>query len=1168
MTIFEQIVRPRAPRVLCVAAVLAVSLSCALSGPAFAETAAPGWRVTARTLPTHLPPGGEGHVEIYVYDAGAAPGTGELTVTDKLPEGVTSNGLSPHQEGYAERYEGEECTGSSVVTCEVQPLPAAHRYTEVKVINLSVAVSPNVSASGTNIVSVTGGGALEPAVASDPVSISGAPAPFGFADIDGWLSNADGTTDTQAGSHPYELTLAFDLNTYISNAEKDTLAPSGGEIKDVTVNLPPGLVGNPDAVPRCSRAQFDNEAHCPGSTQVGYDEYATGNGEEGEYNQIGSPNHAPVYNLVPPAGVAAQFGFEVEENQVFIDSGVRTGANDAIVSHANNTPQRKIAFNSITLWGDPADPTHNAQRVCFVGSVEEFPCASNAERSPLLTVPTSCSGPLEFTAEVNSWETNDTAHASFLSHDSQGTPVGLSGCESLGFSPSISAAPDTSESDTPAGLTVEVKPSVGGLEAPEGLSTADIQNTTVTLPEGFVINPGQAAGLQACGPAEDGLTTPAEAAEGRENDGPPSCPNASKVGTVTIKTPLIESAQEKQFEGSVYVLQSNPPELKLLVAASADGVNLKLVGVVHLNERTGQLETKFQGTPELPFTDFKLSFSGGAQAALDTPTHCGTYTTTSDFSSWSSPLVADAFPESAFAIDAGPGGGACSSSPLPFSPSLTAGSTTDHAGAFTGFSMLLQRGDGQQRIEKLAFRAPAGLAGLISSVPLCDEAQANAGTCPAASHIGHAVVSSGPGPYPLVLPQPGEPELPIYLTGPYKGAPFGLSIVTPVLAGPFNLGTIVTRAKIEVDPITAQITVATDPLPQIVAGVPTDLRSIDAVIDRPGFMFNPTNCEPSSFSGTAWGTAPPGASEPGQSAALASHFGVGSCRELAFTPKLSITTAAKASKAKGASLNFKISYPKGAQGAQSWFKEAKFDIPKQLPARLTTIQKACLAATFESNRSACPAASIIGHALVHTPVLPVPLEGPVYFVSYGGAKFPDAVILLSGDGVNVRLTGETFINGKTGVTSATFPSTPDVPFESIEVSLPTGEYSEFGANLPGGKYDFCGQKLAMPTLFKAQNGLEIHESTPVTVSGCSSAISLSSHSVKSGKLALTVYVPGAGRLKASGKGLKSASKSAGGQELLTLSLQANKKHSFKAKVRLTFTPSKGKRQGRTVSLRA
>jgi len=340
----------------------------------------------------------------------------------------------------------------------------------------------------------------------------------------------------------------------------------------------------------------------------------------------------------------------------------------------------------------------------------------------------------------------------------------------------------------------------------------------------------------------------------------------------------------------------------------------------------------------------------------------------------------------------------------------------------------------------------------------------------------------------LTIPQPGAPESPIYLTGPYAGAPFGLTIVTRVIAGPFDLGTIVTRARIDIDPHTAQIVVTTDPLPQVVAGVPTDLRLVNSVIDRPGFMFNPTSCEPSSFSGTATGTPPPGAGGTGTTAAIGSRFQVGSCRSLGFAPQIAVSTAGRTSKANGASLVFKIAYPKGAMGSQSWFNEAKFDLPKQLPARLTTIQKACLASVFEANPATCPPASLIGRAVVHTQVLPVPLAGPVYFVSYGGAKFPDAVIVLQGDGVTVDLVGETFINGKTGITSATFRNTPDVPFENIEVTVPSGPFSEFGANLPEKAHgSFCAQKLVMPTFFKAQNGLEIHQSTKVAVTGCGKA---------------------------------------------------------------------------------
>jgi hypothetical protein len=1118
--------------VLCVLAILALG-----AAPALATTEGPGWELTASTVPTYLPPSGKGTLNIRVYNVGAAASHGTVTVTDTLPAGVTATRAGNYEGTGAEqgpgggedpRLESElwECTGNgpggavmgaSVVTCTNKEAPgpkglslaefdggggAPSTETPKPGVDLNeqppvaIAVDAGAEASGlVNHVTIAGGGAPTPASTQDPITISSATPGFGFVGWDGWMSNADGTLDTQAGSHPYEATFSFDLaQALVRNKAGEVVSPgtgvADGEARDIEVALPPGLVVNPAAVPQCTRGQLDNET-CPQGSMVG-----TSTVYLSESGSVGNGLGMQVFNLVPPPGVPAELGFNFGGILTFLDGSVRSGGNYGITSHIDRIPQRAIEGSVVTLWNVPGEASHDPWRVGKVGgcppetittrqtegSVYESCLAPQSPSTkPFLTLETACGSPGPTTIRANTWQ-DETVEAKdeYELHDSNGNATEYAGCEHLQFAPLITTSPDTAKADTPAGLTVEVKPPIGGLEQQEGLSTSDIQDTSVTLPEGFVINPGQAAGLQACGPAEDGLTTTVEKAEGKENDDPPSCPGASKVGTVAITTPVLAH----NLEGDVYVLQSNPPELKLLVAASGEGVNIKLVGVVHLNEQTGQITTKFEGTPELPFTDFKLSFSGGAQAALDTPTQCGSYEATADFTPWSHPFLSDFDTNAAFSLTEGPGGTACPGNPMGFSPTLTAGSTTDQAGGFTDFSLLLQRGDGQQRIEKLSFKAPAGLSGMLSSVPLCGEAQANAGTCPAASHIGHAVVSSGPGPYPLVLPQPGDPELPIYLTGPYGGAPFGLSIVTPVLAGPFNLGTIVTRAKIEVDPHTAQITVTTNPLPQVVAGVPTDLRSIDAVIDRPGFMFNPTNCNAQSFSGTATGTPPPGAGGSGATAAISSPFGVGSCRSLEFKPKFAVSTSGKTSKANGASLTAKVSYPTAAQGTQSNITRVKVDLPKQLPSRLTTLQKACTNAQFEANPAGCPAASIIGHAVVHTALLPVPLTGPAYFVSHGGEAFPSLIMVLQGDGVSVDLVGTTFIS-KAGITSSTFRTVPDVPFSTFELTLPEGKYSALAANLPGKvKGSFCGQTLAMPTEFLAQNGLKINASTKLAVSGC------------------------------------------------------------------------------------
>jgi len=1105
-----------------VAALIVVGLLVLAGGAARAASAsAPGWEVTSRLSPTYLRPGEkEGMVVVEVYNMGGGKSTGPVTVTDVLPPGVEMVAAGPltelgamgkeavegREEVYVEtekeQSEGEvtnprpesrvwECKGTTVVTCTTVPgyegveRPLDPGYRGRIGIEVNAVGKPGVEE---NHVTVSGGGAPSVAETSNPITISETEAGFGLSgEFDGWFSTKDGTTDTQTGSHPLDMTISFGLNT-------EKRGNASGSARNIKIALPPGIVGNPHAVPQCTRARFmyAAEGGCPADTAIGVDEAAKGTG----FTYADFDLMVPVYNLVPPPGIPAEFGFTIFGSTVLLDPSVRSGSDYGLTTVAHNVPFEPV-FNTITLWGVPGESIHDRERCGTNAGSSGFESlyvhcgykAGGAAQEPLLTMPTSCEGPLTTTLTVDSWNKSlASSSESVTMHDPTGKPVGMTGCEHLAFGPSLSVAPDTSYADTPAGLTADVKVPEEGLMLGEGLSTANIEDTSVTLPEGVAINPGQAAGLSACGPEEDGLTTPAEAAEGKENNGPAHCPNASQVGTDEIETPVLA----KPLRGGVYVMPSNPPHVKLLVTAQGEGVSAKLIGNVNLDETTGRLTTTFEKTPELPFTDFKLSFSGGAQAALSTPTQCGTYTTTSDFVPWSSPFEDDAYPTSSFQVTSGPNGAPCPSSTLPFGPSMIAGSTTDQAGGFTSFSLLLTRPDDQQRIGTLQFKTPEGLLGMISKVPLCPEPQASQGTCSSASQIGHTVVEAGPGPYPLVVPQPGQSPAPIYLTGGYKGAPYGLSIVVPLHVGPFTLQTQIVRAKIEVNPITTQLTVTTDQLPQIIDGVPADLRAINAVIDRPGFMFNPTGCEPSSFSGTA--TSAQGATAP-----IGSHFQMGSCRSLTFKPNFKVSTSGKTSRKDGASLDAKILYPTGALGdnqasSQSNVKMVKVDLPKQLPSRLTTLQKACPSATFEANPAACPEDSKVGTATAITPVLPVQLTGPAYFVSYGGAKFPELVVVLQGYGVTVYLHGETFIS-KAGITSSTFRNVPDVPITSFELQLPEGPFSALAAN-----GNLCTTKLKMPTAFTGQNGATLKQSTPISVTGCAKHVAKAKKkSKKSGK---------------------------------------------------------------------
>jgi hypothetical protein len=1069
-----------------------------------------GWEVFSQAYPTHLHPGTGGTIQIFLMNTGAEPSSdaligGPITVIDTLPAGIVAKKaggmssdavVSPEEEA-KEKIDGKprggarwNCggTGTEVVTCTSNPLylgslPAGEgaNFTPAERVGVEVEVKLGASEGRfANGIAVVGGGAMGRTVVSDPVMVSSGEPGYGLSGEDVWFTNADGSVDTQAGSHPYETTVAVGFNTLADGRT------AGGEARALEAELPPGFFGEPGAAPQCSRQQLD-ASECPPDTQVG-EEMALvvkhPSGPEG----VGD---LPVYNMIPPPGVADQLASVLFGKTVFFDSGPRGYGTYNIVTHVDDIPVGQLAGSILRLWGVAPEASHDKARFSYGPTPEDenckaHGCPSSAPARPFLTLPTSCEGPQPFTLRgLGTWEEEEHEEATVLSHNALDIPTGFTGCSNLSFDPSLTAAPDTSEADTPAGLGVNVTFPQEALRVPGALVEATAKNTSVTLPEGLVINPGQAAGLVACTEAQARL----------REEGPPSCPLASKVGTVKVRTPLLEGALESELEGAAYVLaqyqgqpgerprptlQSHPPALQLLIAVSGDGVYLKLEANVQLNEATGQLTTTLTETPGLPFTDFELEFSGGAQAALATPASCGTYTTTSDFTPWTSPFAPDLSPYSSFQIAGGPLGGACPSSPLPFSPSLIAGATTDEAGGYTDFSLLLQRGDGQQRIERLQFKAPPGLTGMISAVPLCPEPQASKGECPETSKIGSATVASGPGPYPLVVPQPGDPESPIYLTGPYDGAPFGLSILTHVIAGPFNLGTIITRAKIEIDPLTAQIIVTTDPLPQVIDGVPTDLRLIDSVIDHEHFMLNPTSCDRSLFSGTAWGAPPPGTSGPHAEAPITSRFQVLSCASLKFKPTFKVSTSAKTSRVNGASLHVSLTLPNQAGlGTEANVRKVKVSLPKQLPTPLKTLQKACLEKTFAQNPANCPVASQVGHAKVSTPILPGGLSGTAYFVSHGGAKYPELIIVLTGEnGVTVQVHGETFIS-KAGITTGTFSTAPDVPFTSFELTFPQRQYPAFTAN-----GNLCKGTLKMPTEMVGQNGMVIQQNTKIAVTGC------------------------------------------------------------------------------------
>ena len=637
-----------------------------------------------------------------------------------------------------------------------------------------------------------------------------------------------------------------------------------------------------------------------------------------------------------------------------------------------------------------------------------------------------------------------------------------------------------------------------------------------------------------------------------------ACPQASKIGTVEVTTPLLGHS----LPGSVYLAEQehNPFgslfAIYLVVDDPATGVIVKLAGEVEPDEATGQVTSKFVENPQLPVEDIKVDLFGGQRAPLVTPASCGPATTNAQLTPWSTGKAVSASSTFNFGENE-----PCP--PAGFKPSLFAGATSAQAAASSTFVMGVSRGEHEQYFHRVSVTLAPGLLATLNGVPRCGETEANAGTCPAASQIGEASAAVGVGePYWVTGGK-------IYLTGPYEGDPFGLSIAVPAVAGPFNLGTQVVRAGIQINPATAQPTVTTSPtgayaIPAILKGVPLYIREIRASINRPGFMVNPTNCATLETTGTI--TATPAVTSTSEtSAPVSAPYQAANCATLPFKPALTASTQAKTTKTGGASLTVKLSFPhpgpqSGNQSGEANIRSVHVELPKALPSRLTTLQKACTEKVFEANPASCPAESIVGHAKAITPILPVPLEGPAYFVSHGGAAFPELILILQGYGITIQLNGKTDI--KHGVTSSTFATVPDAPVNTFELVLPQGKYSALAAN-----GNLCQQKLVMPTAFVGQNGATLNQDTHIEVEGCSNTLSLVSKSIHKQTLKLVVYAPASGKLTASGKGVSSHTKSYSGQEALTFTLRQKKAGKLSTKIKLIFTPKSGKKLSKSLTVK-
>lgn len=1124
---------------------LAAAVSC---GAAPAEAAAePIWNLSIHHNPTHFRPRGTAEYWLDVRNIGETGSSGQITLTVRFPPGLTRNSVF-ESNGAQVNWSCPGSPGERVVICTTSDAIAHHQLDSALIVAVNVA---SESGQLTATASVEGGGAAAAASDAETAEVSSEPAGFGIVpgSFVADFFNADGRTPVrESGAHPYAATFALDLNTFANPQPNvpDHVSPAGN-LRDLQVELPPGFVGDPAAIGECTPAELTAGA-CPASSQVGRVDVALS--PVGEVIKEASKS-AGVYNMIHPRGAIADLAFEVAGNPIHIKASLDPANGYAVKTSVSNVNETLDLYDQqLTIWGTPADSSHDWERCPdFSGNVSTG-CSTDAAQKPFITIPSRCGVEQSMRLfQYDSWQNTGV----FAPEVAYSLPGQSSGCEEPRFEPEVHVHPTSRQAASPTGLEVHVK--VPQNENPNGLATPPVKRFHVVLPEGMTLSPSFADGLTGCSSQQIGLGT----------DRAVECPDSSRIGTVTVSTPLLP----KPLEGSMYLASQwdNPFHstfaMYLAIHDTEErGVLVKLPGRIELNEGTGQISSTFDDLPQFPFEQMTLDFRSGARAPLVNPPSCGAQTIAVAVSSWAQPEHPVELSNS-YVVSEGANGTSCPANlaARPFGPQMDAGTLNPNAGSFSPFVFRLAREDQDQELSQIEATLPPGLVAKIAGVSECPAAaiasiseaegsgrqEAESPACPLSSQIGALKVGVGSGPSPDYIP--GK----IYLAGPYRGAPLSLAIVVPAIAGPYDLGTVVVRAAVEVDPKTAQVRVVSDPLPTILHGILLRVKDIRLSIDRPEVTFNPTSCD--SMRIEAHVTAPSAVAD------LANRFQVGNCATLGFKPSFSVSTSGKTSRSRGAGLHVRLTYPNAPFGTQANIRSVHVELPRALPSRLRTLSHACPDSVFDRNPADCPSQSRVGLARAVTPVLPVPMEGPAYFVSHGGQKFPELTAVLQGYGITLDLSGETFI-GKTGITSSTFRSVPDVPIKSFELTLPEGEYSALAANT-----NLCAAILAMPTAFDAQNGARIERRTPIEVEGCPYALLIRSHRIHGHTVTLQVLVPASGRLTAKGKGLGSRSASASRRSMLTLNLSESRAGKLRTSVLLSFEPKADRQRKATGSQR-
>ncbi len=942
---------------------------------------------------------------------------------------------------------------------------------------------------------------------------------FGLASWDGdWAVQQNGSAFTQAAGHPYSVSTTFDLNT-ITNV--NGLPESDGPLRHLTAKIPAGLVGDPDAMPTCKGMSelrpasdpFGTFGNCPVNSIVGTIKLRT------LFSGVFPIEpEVPVYNMEPPPGIPAQFGFAIIGFPVLLDASVRSDGDYGVNLTTRNISQGLIVNGvTITFWGVPADPSHDIQRCrayaagylggnpfCtgtpgvpggldpenFTEIIVGGPSSAGVSTvRPLLTNPSEC-GPVgqgkEVGLDVSSWQQpSQSDSASFTTHvpGDPSQPVGNDGCEIVPFTPEITVQPGTKRADSPTGLEVNLKIPQDGLKNPDGIAQSALRKTVVSLPEGMTVNPSYADGVDVCTPQQIGMISVDPPRFDKE---PASCSDASKIGDVRIVTPLLDTP----VEGGLFAAQSNDDEkvghenpfdslVPLYIVAEGRGVRVKLAGDVALDERTGQIVTTFDNAPQIPFSTFSLSFKGGPRAPLVNPSSCGTYTSTAQFSPWSRPdqPVTDSDP---FTITSGPGGGPCVNAPgnRPFNPVLRAGTLNPSAGSFSPFVLRMSRNDGEQEVTSFESSLPAGLVASLAGTSKCpDAAIALAATktgkaekaspsCPASSRIGTALSGTGSGQ--ILTYVPGT----VYLAGPYNGAPLSVATIVPAAVGPFDVGTIVVRAALRIDPETAKVSVDPVPIPYIRSGIALHVRDIRVILDKPNFTLNPTSCDPKAVTARMLGTGADFANPADDVAAdLSERFQVANCAALPFKPKLSFNL--KGGTKRGQFPAFQATLL--ARPGDANLAKTTVVLPRSEFIEQGHIRTVCTRPQFKAQQ--CPAGSIYGYAKAITPLFDTPVEGPVYLRANGGERvLPDLVVSLKNGEIEVALAG--FIDSVKGRVRNAFNVIPDAPVTKFTLNMLGGKKGLLVNHL-----DLCEVTSRADVKMVGQNG-KVVQSRPKMGTSC------------------------------------------------------------------------------------